>query len=161
MKAYEMCRRMGGLTVLGVLVLALASHAAGGAPVGPAAAPRGVAPGQAAGAEVAQKNLVDLHANAGKLSNKECLACHAGIPKEVSLNKECSRKDAALSKKCKKYHRVHLESKLVTPKNCADCHQSVDLRNDSAAALRKQVDPEICAGCHSGGMKGAKVLYAR
>ncbi len=98
----------------------------------------------------AEKNLVDLHKNAGKLSNKECLACHARIRKEVSLNK-----------KFKMFHMVHLESKLSTPKKCADCHQAVDLREGSAAALRKQVDPQICAGCHSGGVKGANVLYAQ
>ncbi|MCL5024509.1 MAG: cytochrome c3 family protein [Nitrospirae bacterium] len=98
----------------------------------------------------AEKNLVELHKNAGKMSNKECLACHGKIIKDVTLNK-----------KFKTYHRVHLESKLDTPKNCADCHQSIDVRNGSAAALRKQVDPQICAGCHSGGMKGAKVLYAQ
>lgn len=100
--------------------------------------------------QVKHVNLVDLHANAGKLSNKECLACHARITTDVSLNK-----------KIKTYHRLHLESKLATPKKCADCHQSVDLRNGSAAALRRQVDPQICLGCHSGGMKGAKVLYAQ
>jgi nitrate/TMAO reductase-like tetraheme cytochrome c subunit len=98
----------------------------------------------------AEKNLVELHKNAGKMSNKECLSCHAKIMKEVSLNK-----------KYKMFHRVHLESKLATPKKCADCHQSVDLREGSAAALRKQVDPQICAGCHSGGVKGANVLYAQ
>lgn len=101
-----------------------------------------------ASAASAEKNLVDLHKNAGKLSNKECLACHKNIKKDVTLNK-----------KFKTYHRVHLESKLATPKKCSDCHKSVDVRNGSAAALRKQVDPQICAGCHSGGMKGAKVLY--
>ena len=114
----------------------------------------------ATGANVAQKNLVDLHANAGKLSNKECLACHARIQREVSRSKECA-KDASSAKACTKYHRMHLQSKLATPKQCADCHQSIDMRGGSAAALRKQVDPQICAGCHSGGMQGAKVLYAR
>ncbi|MDA8082707.1 MAG: cytochrome c3 family protein [Nitrospiraceae bacterium] len=98
----------------------------------------------------AEQNLVELHRNASKMSNKECLSCHAKIMKEVSLNK-----------KYKMFHRVHLESKLATPKKCADCHQSVDLRNGSAASLRKQVDPQICAGCHSGGVKGAKVLFAQ
>ena len=101
-------------------------------------------------AGAAEKNLVDLHANAGKLSNKECLACHAKITKDVSLNP-----------KFKMFHRVHLESKLATPKNCVDCHASVDLREGSAAALRKQVDSQICAGCHSGGVQGAKVLFAQ
>jgi hypothetical protein len=106
----------------------------------------------AATVAAAEKNLVDLHKNAGKLGNKECLACHGNIMKEVSLNK-----------KFKRFHRVHLESKLATPKKCSDCHQSVDVRDGSAAALRKQVDPQICAGCHSSGsgVKGAKVLFAQ
>ena len=98
----------------------------------------------------AEKNLIDLHKNAGDMSNKECLKCHAGIKTDVPLNK-----------KFKTFHRVHLESKLATPKKCADCHQSIDLRDGSAAALRKQVDPQLCAGCHSGGVKGAKVLFAQ
>ena len=116
--------------------------------------------GYAAGAYAAQKNLIDLHVNAGKRNNKECLACHAGVLREVSVSKECA-KDASLAKACTKYHRMHLQSKLATPKNCADCHQSTDLRNGSGAALRKQVDPQICAGCHRGAIKGAKVLYAQ
>ncbi len=98
----------------------------------------------------AERNLVDVHKNAGKLGNKECLACHAKIKTDVSLNQ-----------KFKTLHRLHLESKLDTPKNCSDCHQSVDLREGSGSALRKQVDPQICAGCHSGGVKGAKVLFAK
>lgn len=97
----------------------------------------------------AEENLIDLHKNGAKLSNKECLSCHASVKKEVSLNT-----------KFKTFHRIHLESKLGTPKNCADCHQSVDLSEGSAAALRKQVDPQLCAGCHSGGVKGPKVLFA-
>ncbi len=104
----------------------------------------------AAAAGAAEKNLVELHKNAGKMAKKECLACHAGILKEVPLNK-----------KYKTFHRVHLESKKDTPKNCVDCHQSVDLRNGSGAALRKQVDPQICSGCHSGGVKGAKELFVQ
>jgi len=106
--------------------------------------------GYPAGAGGAGKNLVDLHANAGKFSNKDCLACHAKIATGVSLNRNI-----------KTYHRLHIESKLTTPKGCADCHQSVDLRDVSAGALRKQVDPQMCAGCHSGGIKGAKNLYAQ
>jgi nitrate/TMAO reductase-like tetraheme cytochrome c subunit len=101
-------------------------------------------------ATAAERNLIDLHKNAGKLSNKECLACHAKIKTDVSLNQ-----------KFKTLHRLHLESKLETPKNCSDCHQSVDLREGSGSALRKQVDPQVCAGCHSGDVKGAKVLFAK
>ncbi len=105
--------------------------------------------GNAVEKDASAKNLIDLHAQSGQLSNKQCLGCHANVVK-----------DQALDRKTKTYHRVHLESKLPTPKNCADCHQSVDLRNGSAAALRKQVSPDLCAGCHRGGMQGAKVLYA-
>jgi len=104
----------------------------------------------AATAGATEKNLVELHKKAGTMSKKECLSCHAGIMKEVALNA-----------KFKTFHRVHLESKKDTPKNCADCHQSVDLRNGSGAALRKQVDSQLCAGCHSGGVKGAKVLFVQ
>ena len=97
-----------------------------------------------------EQNLVDLHKNAAKLSNKECLSCHGSVLKEVSLNK-----------KYKMFHRVHLESKLATPKQCADCHQSIDLRESSAATLRKEVDSQICASCHSGGVKGAWDLFEK
>jgi hypothetical protein len=105
--------------------------------------------GYAAESKSTPVNLINLHAHSGQLSKKECLACHAKILTSTSLNK-----------KIKTFHRLHLESKLPTPKNCADCHQSVDLRNGSAAALRKQVNPQICAGCHTGAVKGAKILFA-
>lgn len=103
-----------------------------------------------ASVSASERNLIELHKNAGKMSNKECLACHAQIVKQVPLNP-----------KFKMFHRVHLESRKATPKNCSDCHQSVDVRNGSAAALRKQVDPQLCDGCHSGGMEGVKVLFAQ
>lgn len=104
----------------------------------------------ASAATAAEKNLIDLHSNAGNLSNKECLVCHGNIIKDVPLNK-----------RIKTFHRGHLESKLESPKKCADCHQSIDLRESSAASSRKQVDPQLCAGCHSGGHKGAKVLFVQ
>ncbi|OGA37621.1 MAG: hypothetical protein A3G80_07855 [Betaproteobacteria bacterium RIFCSPLOWO2_12_FULL_62_13b] len=126
----------------------------------PAALSAAAAVSHAAGANVAPKNLVDLHANSGKLSNKQCLVCHAGVLKNASPGK-VRAEDVLLAKARTRYHRLHLQSKLGTPKQCADCHQSTDLREGSAAALRKQVDPAICAGCHSGGIQGAKVLYAR
>jgi len=97
-----------------------------------------------------EQNLIDLHKNAAKLSNQECLNCHAKVLDEDSLNKEY-----------KMFHRVHLESNLATPKQCTDCHQAVDLRESSAASLRKEVDPQICAGCHSGGVNGAWNLFAK
>lgn len=81
------------------------------------------------------------------MTKKECLACHGAVLKEVSANA-----------KIKTSHRIHLESKKGAPKNCADCHQSVDVLNGSGTALRKQVDPQLCAGCHGSGIKGAKEI---
>jgi len=97
-----------------------------------------------------EKNLVDLHKQAGSISQKECLGCHSTVTRET-----------AADPKVKTMHRLHLESKLGTPKECNVCHQSVDLREGSAAALRKQVDPQLCAGCHSGAVEGAKKLFAK
>lgn len=102
----------------------------------------------ASGATAAEQNLIDLHKNASAMTNKQCLKCH-----EKVLSEQTARK------KFKTMHRVHLESKLETPKKCAQCHASVDLREGSAGALRKQVDPQVCAGCHGGGMKGARKLF--
>ncbi len=104
----------------------------------------------ASSAMAIEKNLIDLHKSVGKLNNKDCLACHGKIKKEVTLNR-----------KFKTLHKLHLESKLPTPKSCAECHQSVDLTDGSAAALRKQVDPQICAGCHKGELKETKVLFVK
>ena len=98
----------------------------------------------------AEKNLIDLHKNADKLSNKECLTCHAKIKSDVPLNQ-----------RFKTFHRIHLESKRDTPKNCSDCHQSIDLREVSAVSLKKQVDPQLCAGCHGADVKDAKILFAK
>ncbi len=58
----------------------------------------------AAGA--AEKNLVELHKNAGKMTNKECLACHAKIKTDVSLNK-----------KYKPFHGLDLHNKSKVPGN--------------------------------------------
>ena len=95
-------------------------------------------------------NLLELHRNSANSSNKVCLSCHQSITRQTTLNP-----------KIKTFHRLHLESKRNTPKNCSDCHQSVDLRDGSAAALRRQVDPQLCAGCHSGGVAGVKVLFSK
>lgn len=96
----------------------------------------------------APQNLIELHKNPGSSTNQQCLKCHQGILQGKTAKPEI-----------KTFHRLHLQSKLETPKECLDCHQSVDLREGSAGALRKQVDPSICAGCHDGGMPGAKKLY--
>jgi hypothetical protein len=114
-----------------------------------------------------KQNLVDMHKDAAKLGTKDCLECHEGILKgEVIKGKSVVKDDAGKksvveNKKFKIYHRVHLESKNPAPRNCTECHWSVDLRNGSTASLRKQVDPQLCNGCHSGGIKDAKSFYVQ
>jgi len=84
-----------------------------------------------------EENLVMLHRNA--VANKqECTLCHGERTDELGTDG-----------KTKSLHTLHLTSPLLKF-GCTDCHQSVDLREDSAAALRKQVSPELCAECHSG-----------
>lgn len=104
----------------------------------------------ASAAHAEEKNLVDLHKNAAGISTKECLSCHAAVTKETTAKK-----------KFPAFHRLHLESKKDTPKECADCHALVDVREGSSAALRKQVDPPVCLGCHDGSLKDIKVLFAK
>jgi hypothetical protein len=65
------------------------------------------------------------------MTNKQCLKCHAKIFSEKTA-----------SKKFKTMHRLHLESKLETPKKCTECHASVDLREEKwkfATKYRKKV----------------------
>jgi|GEM_PF-1439375 len=98
----------------------------------------------------AERNLIALHRGAENVPQKECLSCHGAILEETTGNR-----------KIKTMHRLHLESRRDTPKTCSSCHRSVDLREGSAGALRKQVDPAVCVECHSGGLEGARVLFAR
>jgi len=104
----------------------------------------------AGAAGAGEKNLVALHADAKRLPMKECLGCHPGITRGATANA-----------RIKTFHRLHLESKKGTPTTCAECHPSVDLREGSAGASRKQVDPALCAGCHRGALPAAKVLYVQ
>lgn len=81
-------------------------------------------------------NLVDLHKNA-KANAAKCAGCHSGVVNQKSTDP-----------KVKAFHPLHLGSPLLKF-TCVDCHESVDLREGSAAKLRKQVDPGVCKECHS------------
>jgi len=88
------------------------------------------------GVAFAGANLVDLHKNA-KANAAACAGCHSAIVKQKSTDP-----------KIKAFHPLHLESSLLKF-TCVDCHESVDLRDESAAKLRKQVNPDVCKSCHS------------
>ncbi len=82
------------------------------------------------------ENLIPLHLNAASISSDKCKGCH-DVLKETSLKADI-----------KPPHVVHLTSPLLKFE-CNTCHKSVDLNEKSSAAVRKQVDPDFCAKCHS------------
>ncbi|MFQ6001536.1 MAG: cytochrome c3 family protein [Anaerolineae bacterium] len=82
-------------------------------------------------------NLVTLHLEATTITAQECIACHGSRTEETSLDEEVAPP-----------HVVHLTSPFLSI-TCTDCHSSIDLREGSAAGLRRQVDVDLCAQCHS------------
>jgi len=87
-------------------------------------------------ATFAAVNLVDIHKNA-KANAPACVGCHSSVVNQKSMDP-----------KVKAFHPLHLGSPLLKFE-CVDCHKTVDVRDGSAAKLRKQVDPGVCKECHS------------
>jgi len=115
-------------------VLAFAAMQAWGKANSPSASAKAAADKRDAGTS---ESLAQLHRNA-KANRAECMNCHGDRKQEVGTDG-----------KTKSFHSLHLSSPLLKLA-CIDCHQSVDLTQGSAANLRKQVNPELCASCHSG-----------
>lgn len=92
----------------------------------------------------AGQNIVDLHADLTKLDMAQCVACHGNKAEEQSLDPSI-----------KTPHAIH----VPMFNSCTMCHKSVDFSQESAAALRKQVDPAICAGCHGPNPSSGVQLY--
>lgn len=82
-------------------------------------------------------NLQALHLEAGSLQAEQCIACHGNKAEETSLSDEVATP-----------HNVHLTNELLKFQ-CTTCHQQVDLAGGSATSLRRQVDVDLCAKCHS------------
>lgn len=80
----------------------------------------------------------ELHADLSSVRSQECLVCHSNIPQESSLDPT----------NVTAVHPTHLNSNWLKFE-CNTCHKKVDLDDRSAEALRKNVDPEFCATCHS------------
>lgn len=80
-----------------------------------------------------------MRAVAAHVAESRCLECHAEVKKEKTLSSDPS---------LKMVHALHLGSPLLRFR-CAHCHRAVDLDEDSAAALRRQVSVEsVCLRCH-------------
>jgi len=81
-------------------------------------------------------NLILFHRNAAS-SPGTCVGCHGTKIGEPTL-----------SSGIKTPHTIHLTASVLRF-GCTECHVSVDLRERSAASVRRQVNMEICARCHS------------
>ncbi|MFQ6057410.1 MAG: cytochrome c3 family protein [Anaerolineae bacterium] len=82
-------------------------------------------------------NFEALHRQALTVPVEQCIACHGDRAEERSLSPDYPTP-----------HRIHLTDALLKFQ-CTSCHRSVDLREGSAASLRRQVDVELCVKCHS------------
>jgi hypothetical protein len=79
-----------------------------------------------------QQELAGLHANAGKLSKEQCMACH-GTMLESKFT----------------IHKLHLTSELLPGLVCHDCHKSISLEARSNTHVVRLVDVAVCKKCHS------------
>ncbi len=97
-------------------------------------------------------NLLALHDPKAAEYDGDCLKCHSDILKETSKDPRILPFHQAMMPFTPGYNPAHGPNNDV----CVQCHRFVDLRMDSAGALRKQVNPELCALCHGPSGPGPK-----
>ncbi len=78
-------------------------------------------------------DIIAFHQDLTKVASDQCVRCHGNKAEEKSLNPDIDTP-----------HVIHIQ----IMSECNLCHKKVDLLEGSAAALRKQVDPQVCNGCH-------------
>ncbi|MBI5116108.1 putative metal-binding motif-containing protein [Candidatus Poribacteria bacterium] len=95
-------------------------------------------------------NLISLHDSKSRQYDNQCVKCHGTMQSETSLDPFIPGA-----------HQAMLPQIPAATDNdkCLHCHTTVDLREHSAGALRRQVNPNLCAACHSSLGPGRK-LYA-
>lgn len=84
---------------------------------------------------------IDYHSTASSHQYSECISCHGDRTDEQSLY------DASYGQYFDGPHKVHLTSSQLSF-TCTQCHEAVDIREDSAASVRRQVSM-VCSKCHS------------
>lgn len=145
MKANGICRELARLTVLGVLAMGLAGHAAGGALGVSAGPPKADSP-----------DLAALHDGDSPSFNKNCLRCHGDIMKKTTLNRKIKNAHAAMVPFAPGY-----DAKVgVTNEVCASCHGRVDILQHSGEQIRKNASVSLCAACHNKAGPSSKKFYA-
>jgi len=83
--------------------------------------------------EASDDNLFVLHEDLSKITMKDCVSCH-DVLNEKSLDRNI--------------RTAHVIHAFFGKDGCLFCHQDFDINQDSGHVLRKQVDIEICLGCH-------------
>lgn len=101
-------------------------------------------------------NLLALHDPSSPMYNDDCLSCHADVLTDQTQDPRILSFHQAMLPYTPGYNPRHGASNDT----CVQCHRFVDLKMDSAGALRKQVDPSMCALCHGPSGPGP-VYYAR
>lgn len=108
---------------------------------------------QARAAVIDTENLLALHKPDSGSYDPRCLSCHEGVMEEKTLDPRIASFHVAMVP----YTPGYNPTKGVTDTVCVQCHKYVDLEVDSSGALRKRVDPALCALCH--GPSGPGPVY--
>ena len=103
-----------------------------------------------------QENLLALHKVTSSSYDENCLSCHSDVLTEQTLDPRILSFHQAMMPFTPGYNPRHGPNNDV----CVQCHRYVELTMDSSGALRKQVDPALCALCHGPSGPGP-VYYAR
>jgi cytochrome c553 len=89
----------------------------------------------------AAANLLALHDSVSADYDPECIKCHGTKLNEKSLQRSVPSFHAAMVPEIPGYQGG-------TDKDCQYCHKSVDLLQQSAGTLRRNVKVEACTSCH-------------
>jgi cytochrome c553 len=102
------------------------------------------------------ENLQAQHDPTSSSYDDDCLSCHGDVLTEQTQDPRILSYHQAMMPFTPGYNPRHGPSNDV----CVQCHRYVELRMDSAGALRKHVDPTMCALCHGPSGPGP-VFYER
>ena len=92
----------------------------------------------------AEDNVAAQHDVDGPEYRADCLTCHSDVLTEQTQDPRIPSFHQAMMPYTPGYNPAHGPNDDV----CVQCHRFVEISQDSAGALRKQVDPQMCALCH-------------
>ncbi len=102
------------------------------------------------------ENLLSVHDPTSVGYDGDCLKCHSEVLQEKTKDPRIPSFHQAMLPFTPGYN----PTVGATNNTCIACHQYIDIDMDSGGALRKHVDPMLCALCH-GPAGPAPVYYTR